>query len=271
MNAFNVIMLASGSKGNASLISCSGGNFLVDVGISCRMLTSRLKNTGCLPEDIDGVFITHEHTDHIKGLAGFLKKYQVPVYSSEKTWRAILAKDNTIDRRFCRIMGAGLQCGGVTVASFSIPHDAADPHGYTFSCGGSKCTYLTDTGFVTAAAREAAEGADTLILEANHDVEMLKNGIYPPALKQRILSTRGHLSNDSAGWMLAQLKKIPEHVILAHLSQDNNRPQLARDTVSNILDSSGKLRGTKIFIASQDHVVTDFQTADNLFSINQNV
>lgn len=158
MNTFNVTMLASGSKGNAALISSGGGNFLVDVGISCRMLTSRLKNAGCQPEDLDGIFITHEHTDHVKGLAGFLKKYRIPVYSSEKTWKAILMKDSEIDRRCCRIMGGSLQCAGVNVASFPIPHDAADPRGYIFSDGKSKCTYLTDTGFVTDAVRQAAEG-----------------------------------------------------------------------------------------------------------------
>lgn len=260
MSSFKVTMLASGSKGNAALISTGKQNFLVDVGISCRMICSRLKEIGLTAEDLDGVFITHEHTDHIKGLTTFAKNYTVPIYSSESTWRMILAKDNKIERRSLRIIkdSLPLKCGEVEIGSFAIPHDAADPHGYTFNLNGSKCAYITDTGFVTDAVRQAAEGADTLILEANHDVEMLKNGSYPQILKQRILSTRGHLSNECAGWLLANMPRVPENVILAHLSQENNRPQLALDTVSNILDTGSRLKETKILVAAQDKIVTDF-------------
>ncbi|MBR4846604.1 MAG: MBL fold metallo-hydrolase, partial [Phascolarctobacterium sp.] len=238
MNAFKVTMLASGSKGNSALISTGKQNFLVDMGISCKMLTSRLKEVGFCVEDLDGIFLTHEHTDHVKGLATFTKKHTVPIYSSELTWCAILSKEPKIERRNCRIIGGSLKCGEVEVNSFEIPHDAVDPHGYVFKCNGSKCAYITDTGFVTPAVRQAAEDADTIILEANHDVEMLKNGIYPPHLKQRILSTRGHLSNESAGWLLANLPRLPENIILAHLSQENNLPSLALDTVRNILDGA---------------------------------
>lgn len=260
MSSFKVTMLASGSKGNAALISTGKQNFLVDVGISCRMLGSRLKEAGLSASDLDGVFITHEHTDHIKGLATFVKNYNVPIYSSERTWRMILAKDNKLERRSLRIINDSMpiKCGDVEVGSFGIPHDAADPHGYVFKADGSKCAYITDTGFVTDAVRQAAEGADTLILEANHDVEMLKNGSYPQILKQRILSTRGHLSNECAGWLLANLPRIPENVVLAHLSQENNRPQLALDTVGNILDTKKRLNETHIVVASQDKIVTDF-------------
>ena len=182
MNAFKVTMLASGSKGNSALISTGKQNFLVDMGISCKMLTSRLKEVGFCVEDLDGIFLTHEHTDHVKGLATFTKKHTVPIYSSELTWRAILSKEPKIERRNCRIIGGALRCGEVEVNSFEIPHDAIDPHGYVFKCNGSKCAYITDTGFITPAVRQAAEDADTIILEANHDVEMLKNGIYPPHL-----------------------------------------------------------------------------------------
>ena len=198
MNAFKVTMLASGSKGNSALISTGKQNFLVDMGISCKMITSRLNEVGFAVENLDGIFLTHEHIDHVKGLATFTKKYTVPIYSSELTWRAILSKEPKIERRNCRIIGGALKCGEVEINSFEIPHDAVDPHGYVFKCNGSKCAYITDTGFVTPTIRQAAEDADTIILEANHDVEMLKNGIYPPHLKQRILSTRGHLSNESA-------------------------------------------------------------------------
>ena len=258
MNAFKVTMLASGSKGNSALISTGKQNFLVDMGISCKMLTSRLKEVGFCVEDLDGIFLTHEHTDHVKGLATFTKKYTVPIYSSELTWRAILSKEPKIERRNCRIIGGALKCGEVEVNSFEIPHDAVDPHGYVFKCNGSKCAYITDTGFVTPAVRQAAEDADTIILEANHDVEMLKNGIYPPHLKQRILSTRGHLSNESAGWLLANLPRLPENIILAHLSQENNLPRLALDTVRNILDGASLFNEARIIVAAQDGIVKDY-------------
>ena len=258
MNAFKVTMLASGSKGNSALISTGKQNFLVDMGISCKMLTSRLKEVGFCVEDLDGIFLTHEHTDHVKGLATFTQKHTVPIYSSELTWRAILSKEPKIERRNCRIIGGALKCGEVEVNSFEIPHDAVDPHGYVFKCNGSKCAYITDTGFVTPAVRQAAEDADTIILEANHDVEMLKNGIYPPHLKQRILSTRGHLSNESAGWFLANLSRLPENIILAHLSQENNLPRLALDTVRNILDGASLFNEARIIVAAQDSIVKDY-------------
>ncbi len=258
MNAFKVTMLASGSKGNSALISTGKQNFLVDMGISCRMLTTRLKEIGFNAEDLDGVLITHEHTDHVNGLTTFTKKYSVPIYSSELTWRAILSKQPNILRHNCRIIGGALCCGEVEINSFEIPHDAVDPHGYVFKCNGSKCAYITDTGFVTPAVRQAAEDADTIILEANHDVEMLKKGIYPPHLKQRILSTRGHLSNESAGWLLANLPRLPENIILAHLSQENNLPRLALDTVRNILDGASLFNQTRILVAAQDRIVKDY-------------
>ena len=258
MNAFKVTMLASGSKGNSALISTGKQNFLVDMGISCRMLTSRLKEIGFNVEDLDGVLITHEHTDHVNGLGTFTKKYSVPIYSSELTWRAILSKQPNILRHNCRIIGGVLRCGEVEINSFEIPHDAVDPHGYVFKCNGSKCAYITDTGFVTPAVRQAAEDADTIILEANHDVEMLKKGIYPPHLKQRILSTRGHLSNESAGWLLANLPRLPENIILAHLSQENNLPHLALDTVRNILDGASLFNEARIIVAAQDRIVKDY-------------
>lgn len=255
MSAFKITMLASGSKGNSALISTGKQNFLVDVGISCRMLNSRLGELGLCADDLDGIFLTHEHVDHVKGLATLTKKHNVPIYSSEQTWRAVLLKDTKIERRSCRIISGGLKCGEVEISSFPIPHDAVDPHGYVFCCQGSKCSYITDTGFVTEAVRQAAEGADALIIEANHDVEMLKNGSYPPMLKQRILSTRGHLSNECAGWLVANLPRLPESVVLAHLSQENNLPGLALDTVKNILDAKGVGDLPNIVVASQDRIV----------------
>lgn len=258
MSDFKVAMLASGSKGNAALISTDKQNFLVDIGISCRMLNSKLKNLGMEIKDLDGIFLTHEHTDHVKGLETFCKNYQIPVYSSEKTWQAVLMRNKNIERRNCRIIKGSMLCGDVKINSFNISHDAVDPHGYSFSYQKSKCTYVTDTGFVTEAVKAEAQDADTLILEANHDIAMLKNGIYPELLKKRILSTRGHLSNDSAGWFLASLQKLPEQIILAHLSHENNLPSIALQTVENILQEKNRLQETDILLASQENIVKTF-------------
>lgn len=254
MSYFKVAMLASGSKGNAALIKAGEEYFLIDMGLSCRELTKRLKMVGIIPEQITAIFITHEHSDHIKGLETFTKKYAVPLYSSENTWRAIVNRLKNIRRENLYSMSGEITLGKVKIASFNIPHDASDPHGYYFiGPNGEKCTYLTDTGFVTDVVQRAVEGADILVLETNHDIEMLKNGSYPYELKRRILSTLGHLSNESAGNLLAGLDCLPRQIILAHISQENNRPDIALNTVKNILAKHGK-QGN-FLIASQNEVV----------------
>ena len=259
---FQVVMLASGSKGNAALISTDSQRFLVDVGISCRELVKRMQQVGACPEELGGVFITHEHVDHVKGIVTFAKKYQIPMYASQGTWRAVFSKYPELNRANCRLAGARILVEDVSVSCFATSHDAAQPVGYSFfwRSGGCKCTYVTDTGFVTPQVREAAEGSDVLVLESNHDIEMLKNGSYPYELKQRILGTRGHLSNATAGQFLLQQAKLPKHVFLAHLSEQNNLPQLALDTVKNILESQNRLQETRLFVASQHQPVADFLT-----------
>jgi len=262
MSSFQVAMLASGSKGNAAVIAAKEQYFLVDMGLSCRELTARLKKIHIEPQMLSAVFITHEHSDHVKGLATFSKKFAVPLYSSAQTWRAILAKDNAIKRTACHIIDTNVSYNNIKVSSFAIPHDAADPHGYMFEDieSGAKCTYLTDTGFVTDTVRRAVQGAELLILEANHDVELLKKGRYPDYLKQRILSTRGHLSNETAGLLLANMDKLPKAVFLAHLSEENNCPHLALSTVKATLHKTSFDGDTIFYIASQNEVVSNFST-----------
>lgn len=260
MSEFRVAMLASGSKGNAAIIAIDKQYFLVDMGLSCRELVTRMKTIHLTPEQLSAIFITHEHIDHVKGLATFTKKYSAPIYSSERTWRAILNKEKNINRSVCHIIDTNIHYNNIKISSFAIPHDAIDPHGYCFEnmTTGEKCTYLTDTGFITDTVRNAVEGANLLVLEANHDVEMLKNGIYPAHLKQRILSTRGHLSNETAGYLLAEMKKAPQCVFLAHLSEENNRPLLALNTVKNVLSRLGSKQNIDIYVAAQHEVVANF-------------
>ena len=255
-------MLASGSKGNAALICTDSQRFLVDVGISCRELVKRMQQVGACPEELGGVFITHEHVDHVKGVVTFAKKYQVPLYASQGTWRAVFSKYPELNRANCRLTGPRMLVGDVQINSFAISHDAAQPQGYSFywRSGDAKCSYVTDTGFVTDIVREAVVGSDVLILEANHDVQMLKNGSYPYELKQRILGTRGHLSNATAGQFLVGLERLPKHIFLAHLSEQNNLPRLALDTVKNILDSKKRLQETRLLVANQHQPVADYLT-----------
>ena len=263
MSYFKVAVLASGSKGNATLIQAGEKFFLIDMGLSCRELNKRMKTLGVAPEELQAIFITHEHSDHIKGLETFTKKYSVPIYSSEATWISILQRLTEIRRGNLYSMRGEITLGEVKITNFSIPHDARDPHGYYFTGpAGEKCTYVTDTGFVTQEVFKAVEGAETLILETNHDVKMLEQGPYPYELKRRILSTLGHLSNESAGELLNRLKILPSQVVLAHLSQENNRPELALATVKNILAGSGKK--TNFFVASQDEVVGNITRDEQL-------
>lgn len=254
---FKISVLASGSKGNASIITAGGKNFLIDAGISCRQLTQRMKDIGMQPEDLEGVLLTHEHRDHIGGLPVFCRKYHLPVFANEATWRGLPLK-NEMEHSSCRLLPKSLETDGLKITSFAVPHDAAGAVGYVFSYAGSRCVYLTDVGFITEEIKNNVAGADTLVLEANHDEEMLKKGSYPYALKQRILGTRGHLSNKAAGWLLSQMQRLPGEVVLAHLSQENNTPQLALDTVRGMLQMRDDGGDTQIYVASQDEIVKNY-------------
>ena len=254
---FKISVLASGSKGNATVISAGGKNILIDAGISCRQLVQRLREAGLQPEDLDAVLLTHEHRDHVNGLPVFSRNYHLPVFANEATWRYIPQRGE-LERASCRLMPKLLETDGLKITSFAVPHDAASTVGYVFTCAGARCVYLTDVGFITEEIKENVAGADTLVLEANHDEEMLKKGTYPYALKQRILGTRGHLSNKAAGWLLSQMERLPGEVILAHLSQENNTPELALETVRGILDAGETGGDTQIYVASQDEIVKNY-------------
>jgi len=260
MNPFRVAVLASGSSGNSTLVKAGRHCFLIDVGISLRELNKRLGKINVSLDKIEGIFLTHEHIDHIRGLETLSKKTTIPIYTSSKTWQAISLTCKNMVMDNCRVIEKNVVVDDVTITSFPVSHDAVDPHGYAIETEGAKCTYATDLGFVSPAVRVAVEGCSTLILESNHDIEMLENGPYPERLKRRILSTKGHLSNFAAGNVLAGMKSMPNSVVLAHLSRHNNRPELALRTIGNLLNEpSCKI---KILVASQDEVVADFDTEE---------
>ena len=241
-----VHVLASGSTGNAIFLDFKHTKILVDAGISTRRIKNSLSELGTSIEELDGVFITHEHRDHVSGLGTMTKKYNLPVYASMNTWQAMYCRD-VIPAQCCKVLPVSLDIGQIRVEPFSISHDAADPVGFSFYSGSAKCSVVTDLGFVTENVKKAIALSDVLVLESNHDIDMLQNGTYPWHLKRRILGNRGHLSNFDAGWALARLERKPSmQVFLAHMSQNNNDPELAMETVSTILMQQGCKLGSEI-------------------------
>ncbi|ERJ92995.1 metallo-beta-lactamase domain protein [Selenomonas sp. oral taxon 892 str. F0426] len=234
--SLQVSILASGSKGNSVYVELDGTRLLIDAGISAARITRSLRDYGVEPQSLDAVLITHEHIDHVRGLRTLAKQYHLPILATRGTLAAIDGGAAFEDDM--RGITDAFSIGDVIVRPFAISHDAADPCGFRIE-GSYCCTIATDLGVVTETVQEAMEGADVLVLEANHDADLLRQGSYPWPLKRRILSNRGHLANGDAAWALTRMKKHPRKVYLAHLSEENNRPSLARDTVQEILASRG--------------------------------
>ena len=245
-------ILASGSTGNAALFQFGSTSILIDAGISARRIANGLKAVGSDVRAIDAILLTHEHSDHIKGVEVLARRFQIPVYSRAKTWERLPFRDN-IPGRCCCLLDDTMKIGPVDLECFRISHDAVDPVGFTFHYRQRKLAFATDVGSITKTVVDALSGADVAVLEANHDREMLAKGPYPGFLKQRISSGRGHLSNDHSARILAQIKMKPGlRVFLAHLSQQNNRPDIAEDTVARYLRKQGCDVGREI-IMHQTH------------------
>lgn len=227
---------ASGSSGNCSYVGSDHTHLLVDAGISRKRIVDSLHRIDLDLGDLDGILITHEHSDHVTGLPMLAKKCEVPFYATRGTIDALLAnpKYAGIDpQRFVPVRAdEALPVKDLVVKPMTISHDAAEPVGYRISGGGRKVCVCTDLGEYTDYTRECLQDADVLLLEANHDINMLQVGPYPYRLKQRILGRRGHLSNVSSGQLLCQV--LNEHmraIFLGHLSKENNLPELAFETV----------------------------------------
>lgn len=236
-----VTTLASGSSGNAALVSCGRTHILLDAGVSARRITTALKALGVPPQELSAIVITHEHHDHVSGLGVLCKQIPASVAASPATCRYLADKLPQLQGRLRgQEPGTGVQMGEIWVESFATPHDAVGSVGYSFSAEGRRLVLCTDLGYVTPEVKRAAEGCDLLICETNHDEDWVRTGPYPYYLKQRVLGDRGHLSNE-AGAELAALavESGARTVILAHLSSENNTPAHARGAVCRRLSAMG--------------------------------
>jgi phosphoribosyl 1,2-cyclic phosphodiesterase len=309
-------VLASGSKGNSTVVSGGHTRILVDAGLSCRELFRRMKLAGEEPETLDAIIVTHEHQDHVNGLAVTARKLGIPVYFTEGTHRAWMRwltprrqmtyaqwleqcrrqaaarqaeAATALDERNgdeCECddpetefvaatptaeavpdrkpdptwlpsveyfqAGQPFQIGDIAVSPFTIPHDAADPVGFVFHAEGVRMAFATDLGYIPPNVKAQLKGVDLLLLESNHDLEMLRDGPYPWQVKQRVLSRVGHLSNDAtAEFLETSYDGQATYVILGHLSESNNLPELARVTAERALSGRASLLANRLLLAAQ--------------------
>ena len=230
--SLSVHALASGSSGNSTLVRHEHGGattfLLIDAGLTVRGMEKSLAHFGVAPEQLAGMVLTHEHSDHVKAAHTLARKHGVPMIANAATLNGVIKGKKEVPHELLPT-GAQMRFGELTVETFPVPHDAAETVGVNISTPDHKVSHITDAGCVTPVMREAIKGANLLVLEANHDVYRLKAGLYPDYLKRRILSDQGHLSNEAAVSLLADhlLSSGPTAIWLAHLSKDNNLPKLA--------------------------------------------
>jgi phosphoribosyl 1,2-cyclic phosphodiesterase len=235
-------ILASGSTGNSIYVETDRTKLLIDAGLSGKQMEQQLTQIGVNSRNLDAILVTHEHSDHIKGVGVLARRYGVPIYTNEKTWKELkrLIGEVSIQQEQLFAEGEVRSFADLDVESFGISHDAAHPMGFCFYHGERKLSIATDLGYVSQKIKDKIKDSHAYVFEANHDVEMLRMGRYPWNIKRRILSDVGHLSNEDAGNALCDiLTGSNEKIYLSHLSQDNNMMELARLTVKNILTESG--------------------------------
>lgn len=248
-------VLASGSSGNATYIENDQHSFLVDAGLSGRKMEELFASIGKKMSDLDGILVTHEHSDHIKGLGIVARKHKVPIYANAKTWLAMenLVGAIPVEQRFHFDMDSVKTFGGLDIQSFAVSHDAADPMFYVFHENGRKLALITDTGYVSDKMKGIIQASDAYVFESNHDVGMLQMGRYPWSVKRRILSDVGHVSNEDAAVAMSEvLAEKPTKIYLSHLSKDNNMKDLARMSVEQTLQTKGIIVGEYVDLLDTD-------------------
>lgn len=234
--------LSSGSSGNCQYIETGNTKILVDGGFSGKKIEGLLNSIDVCPKELDGIFVTHEHSDHVRGVGVLSRRYNIPIYANEKTWIGMeksigkISDENTkifISERDLNIKDLGIH-------PIRISHDAGEPVGYIIYYKDKKISIVTDTGWVSEGNKEKIKGSNLYLMESNHDVDMLWEGSYPLFLKERVLGRRGHLSNEDAGRVLGDvITGTGEIVLLGHLSGENNKPELAHRAVSKAIGNRG--------------------------------
>jgi phosphoribosyl 1,2-cyclic phosphodiesterase len=262
--AVSVSLLASGSRGNCTLVATSSTRILVDAGLSGRETFKRLHSLEQRPDSISAILITHEHSDHVAGLERLATKLKIPVFLTEAThhsWNRAMRDQQGEVPKLSKTehfsSGRSFRVGDIEVSPFTIPHDAIDPVGFTFRAEGIKIGLATDLGYMPVSVRNHLRGSTVLVMESNHDVEMLRTGPYPWSVKQRVMSRVGHLSNDSLAEFFANdYDGVAEYVILAHLSEQNNHPELARASAEHALRGRQGLWTNRLLLAAQGEAMT---------------
>lgn len=233
--------LYSGSSGNSILVGSEKTKILIDAGLSGKKIIDGLQEVGQNPNEIDGIFITHEHSDHIKGAGILSRKFNIPIYANELTWKAMEKSLGKIKEENIKIMPkrSTMSLNDLDITSFNTPHDSVASIGYTIKHKGKSTSIATDIGTFTEEILRNIRESEVILLESNHDVQMVKFGPYPYELKRRVLSEVGHLSNEDCGKAIVDIMKHDKHrkIILGHLSNTNNVPELAEQAVVNVLNA----------------------------------
>lgn len=249
-------VLASGSGGNACYVEADETKILIDAGLSAREIIRRLQMVGTDPETLNALVITHEHTDHIRGAGPLARRFNIPVYINTPTWRKAAGVLGNISQVISFHAGQAITINDLIIETFTKSHDAVDPVGLMVSLNGLRLGLITDLGRSTRLVEDRLRNCRGLIIEFNHDEDMLAEGPYPPKLKQRIRGKEGHLSNQEAGELLGILAHEDlKCVILAHLSRENNSPALAYEEAQSALNKRGANQ-TRIYVSAQEKPIS---------------
>jgi phosphoribosyl 1,2-cyclic phosphodiesterase len=248
--AVTLSILGSGSRGNAAVLASARTRILIDAGFSRRELIRRMALAGYAPEQLSAILVTHEHSDHVAGLAKLAAVCPAPVLLNDATRAALGPAADTLPSREAFTTGVPFTLGDIEVTPFALPHDAADPVGFSFRAEGVRLVFVTDLGYLTANVKHQLRAADCLVLESNHDLDLLKSGGYPWEVKQRIMGRLGHLSNDTvAEFLRTDFDGACAHLVLAHLSDNNNLPGLALIAAQRAL--APRARRPQLHVAAQ--------------------
>ncbi len=246
---FRFGLLGSGSSGNAAVVVSGKAKILIDCGFSLRQLQRRLEQAGESLEGLQAVFLTHEHTDHVAGAGVLCRKHGIPIYGTPGTLQNLSQQVGNLPRAIPFEAGDAVPIGDLEMASFSVAHDAADPVSYVVRSNGAKLGFATDFGHASELVRNRLAGSHALVIESNYCPDLLRNGAYPPQIQQRIRSRQGHMSNQDMSKLLHHLlHDTLRTVVLVHLSENNNRPELAQSMAEQVLQG----HSAKLYVAAQD-------------------